>query len=344
MEKGRAAGPDTLVRLYSMTKPVTAIAAMILCERGQLSESDPVSKYLPEYAEALALDESGREVRCEREMTVADLFNMTAGLVYPGPDEAGTRIQAMFGDQGRSIARGQGWTTREVARQIARRPLAFQPGAHWRYGLEADVLGAVIEVASGKSLGVLLWEELFEPLGMRDTGFFVPEERLGRFAQLYKRVDGRLAIDPERHLGLTECLAPPAYEAGGAGLITSFNDYARFGRMLAGYGQLDGARILKEDTVRSLETDQLTNAQRKTLAFASSQGYGYGRLMRVCVDPSITTSPSDAGEFGWDGWTGVCMAVSARRNLFMMYLTQVSEGIDPGLMEALRTLVHDCLQ
>jgi CubicO group peptidase (beta-lactamase class C family) len=343
MEERRAAGPDTLLRLYSMTKPVTAIAAMILCDRGQLTESDPVSKYLPEYAFMKALDARGIEIGCERELTVADLLNMTAGMVYPGPDEVGTRIQAMFDAQHEAISKGQGYSTREVARQIALRPLQFQPGAHWRYGLEADVLGAVIEVVSGKTLGDFLREELFQPLGMRDTGFFVPSIKQYRFAQLYKREAGRLMIDQVRHLGLTECLAPPAYEAGGAGLISSFDDYGRFGRMLAGYGQLDGVRILREGTVRSFETDQLTDAQHKTLAFASSQGYGYGHLMRVCVDPRITTSPADTGEFGWDGWTGVYMAVNARRNLFLLYLTQVSEGIDPRLMEKLRTLVCEML-
>jgi CubicO group peptidase (beta-lactamase class C family) len=230
-----------------------------------------------------------------------------------------------------------------VARQIARCPLAFEPGAHWRYGLEADVLGAVIEAASGRTLGAFLRKELFGPLGMEDTDFYVPEGKRDRLADLYRRVGGRLEIDPDRHIGLTMCLAPPAFESGGGGLISTFNDYARFGRMLAGYGALDGVRILREETVRSFESDQLTGVQRKTLAFAASRGYGYGRLMRVCVDPSAATSPADRGEFGWDGWTGVYMAVSPRRNLFMLYLTQVSGGIHPDITDALRALVHGVL-
>ena len=343
MEEGHAAGADTLVRLYSMTKPVTAVAAMVLRDRGLLSESDPVSKYLPEYASAVALGPSGREEKCRREMTVADLLNMTAGMVYPGPDAAGARIQAMFDLQHEAISRGEGWTAREFARQVARRPLAFHPGEHWRYGLEADVLGAVIEAASGMPLGAFLRETVLTPLGMHDTGFFIPEGERSRFAQLYKRQKGRLAIDPVRHLGLTECLAPPAFEAGGAGLISTFDDYARFGRMLAGYGQLDGVRILRAETVRDFERDQLNDAQRETLSFPSSSGYGYGRLMRVCVDPGAASAPADVGEFGWDGWTGVFMAVSARRNLFMLFLTQVADGIGPGLTNELRALVHEVL-
>ena len=343
-EAGLAAGPETLVRLYSMTKPVTAVAAMALCDRGLLNESDPVSKYLPEYARLTALDEAGREVRCDREMLVRDLLNMTAGMVYPGPDAVGMRMQAMFDQQRRAIREGRGWTARQVAREIARRPLAFQPGAHWRYGLEADALGAVVEAASGRALGAFLREEIFAPLDMKDTAFCAPEDARGRLAQLYKRVDGRLEIDPDRHIGLTLGLTPPAFESGGAGLISTFNDYARFGRMLAGYGQLDGVRILREETVRSFEADQLNEGQRATLAFAASPGFGYGHLMRVCVDPSWATAPADQGEFGWDGWTGVYMAVSPRRNLFTLYLTQVSEGVDPDMTDALRALVYDWLQ
>ncbi len=341
MEKGIPAGPDTLLRLYSMSKPVTAVAAMVLCDRGLLKESDPVSKYLPEYDELRALDDAGRVVRCERGPTVADLLNMTAGMVYPGPDTAGMGMQRMFDAQHADIARGNAWTTRTVARQIAGYPLAFMPGAHWRYGLEADVLGAVIEVAAGKTLGEFLQTELFEPLGMKDTGFYVPQEKQARFGQLYKFADGRLQIDPDRHLGLTMCLTPPAFEAGGAGLISSYDDYAKFGRMLAGYGQLDGVRILKEETVRDFERDQLNDAQRRTLSFASCSGYGYGRLMRVCVDPAAATSPTNEGEFGWDGWTGVYMAVNARENRFMLFLTQVSEAMRPRLIENLRALAHE---
>ncbi len=344
MERNARAAPDTIVRLYSMTKPVTAVAAMILCERGLLSERDPVSRFLPEYADARVLNGRGGTEPVRRAMTVADLLNMTAGLVYPGPDEAGAPVQAMFDELSGAVSRGEGWTARAVARRVARCPLAFQPGAEWRYGLEADVLGAVIEAASGRTLGAFFREELFEPLQMRDTGFFVPEEKRSRFAQLYRRENGRLAVDPERHIGLTKCLEPPAFESGGAGLVSTFRDYARFGRMLAGYGQVDGVRVLQAETVRRFEKDQLTDAQRATLAFAASDGYGYGHLMRVCADPAKTTARAESGEFGWDGWTGVYMAANARKNLFFLYLTQVSEGIDASLTDALRNLVYDWLE
>ena len=343
-EAGLLPGPDTLVRLYSMTKPMTAVAAMALCEKGLLSEDDPVSKYLPEYGSLRALNEAGEAVPCAYEMKVRDLFNMTAGMAYPGPDAVAVSVQAMFDRQKAALGTGREWTTRDAAREIARCPLAFEPGTHWRYGLEADVLGAVVEAASGKAFGEFLRDEIFRPLGMEDTGFFVPEEKRSRFAQLYRTAGGRLEIDPDRHIGLTMCLTPPAFESGGGGLISSFNDYSRFGRMLAGYGQLDGVRILREETVRSFEADQLTDVQRSALAFASSKGYGYGRLMRVCVDPDVTASPATQGEFGWDGWTGVYMAVSARRNLFLLYLTQVSEGVYPDITDGLRTLAAECLR
>lgn len=339
MEARRPARRDTILRLYSMSKPVTAIAAMILAERGLLREDDPVAKYLPEYALARALGAAD----VGRPMTVRDLLNMTSGIVYPGEDGAGLAMEALFGELHADIARGEGWPLREVARRIAACPLAFEPGAHWRYGLSADVLGAVIETASGRALSSFLGDEIFSPLGMTDTGFFVPPEKRGRFAQLYRRAGARLEVDPDRHLGLTLCHEPPAFESGGAGLVSTFDDYARFGRMLAGYGQADGVRILREETVRSFEEDQLTNAQRQTLAFAGCEGHGYGRLMRVCVDPAAATSRAEAGEFGWDGWTGVYMSANARRGLFIMFMTQASDSIDATLMVRLRNLVYENL-
>ena len=339
MEARRPAARDTILRLYSMSKPVTAIAAMILVERGLLREDDPVAKYLPEYAHARALGAAD----AGRPMAVKDLFNMTSGIVYPGEDGAGLAMEALFGELHADIARGEGWPLREVARRIAACPLAFEPGAHWRYGLSADVLGAVIETASGRALSSFLGDEIFSPLGMTDTGFFVPPEKRCRFAQLYRRAGARLEVDPDRHLGLTLCHEPPAFESGGAGLVSTFDDYARFGRMLAGYGQADGVRILREETVRSFEEDQLTNAQRQTLAFAGCEGHGYGRLMRVCVDPAAATSRAEAGEFGWDGWTGVYMSANARRGLFIMFMTQASDSIDATLMVRLRNLVYENL-
>jgi len=339
IEARRPAGRDTILRLYSMSKPVTAVAAMVLVERGLLREDDPVAKYLPEYESARAIGSA----EAGRPMTVRDLLNMTSGLVYPGEDEAGLAMQALFDELHADIAHGAGWPLREVARRVAARPLAFEPGKRWRYGLSADVLGAVIEVASGRALSGFLEDEIFSPLGMSDTGFYVPEEKRGRFAQLYRRAGGGLEVDPDRHLGLTLCHEPPAFESGGAGLISTFDDYARFGRMLAGYGQADGVRILREETVRSFEVDQLTDAQRQTLAFAGCEGHGYGRLMRVCVDPAAATSRAEAGEFGWDGWTGVYMSVNARRGLFILFLTQASNAIDASLMVRLRNLVYENL-
>ncbi|WP_373213236.1 serine hydrolase domain-containing protein [Ruminococcus sp. 5_1_39BFAA] len=324
-ERGIPMGRDSVCRIYSMTKPVTAAAAWILKERGLLDFSMPVEKYLPEFAHMQVL-EGTHVVPAKRSILIEDLLSMTSGLVYPDADEAGRRMEEQFEDIENAIRAGRGFSTREVLGKIAGVPLCAQPGTQWRYGLSADVLGGVIQEVSGKSLAEFFLEEIFEPLEMRDTAFYVPEEKQGRFAQLYKRTGpGACGIDRKRHLGLTMCLEPPAFQSGGAGLVSTIEDYSHFACMLAAGGVWKGKRILSEETVEAFSRNMLPTELLGTISFAHMKGYGYGNLMRVNLGRGESFSTECPGEFGWDGWTGPYFTVDRNKQKVFLFMVQVSD-------------------
>lgn len=258
----------TIFRLFSMTKPVTAAAAMMLVERGELDLRDEVSQYLPAFREQTVWNPDGEPLPLERETTIYDLLNMTSGIPYPenweGCSPSGMLMDGLFRELKETQAKGQRLTTREWIERIARIPLAFQPGERWMYGLSADVLGAVIEVVTGKRYGDFLRKEIFEPLGMADTGFFVPQNKLGRFAQNYVWNEEKKALEIYTDCNLGEYYGPDvSFESGGAGLVSTMEDYSRFARMLLQGGVYDGVRILGEKTVRFMGQDRLSPSRRE---------------------------------------------------------------------------------
>lgn len=237
-EKGEAIRRDHIYRLYSMSKPVTGAAAMILFEQGKLDLAEPVSSYLPAFSGQM-VEENGRLVPAEREVTVKDLLGMTSGLVYNGnPGPAGEYATEVFNQVDERLLTAQAMTTVEIAEALGRGPLKFHPGTSWLYGTSADVLGAVIEAASGMTFGTFLEKNLFGPLGTKDTGFFVPEEKKGRLAAAYRLDEnGELVRYEENHLGIINAMdRQPAFESGGAGLVSTIDDYARFAQMLLNEG------------------------------------------------------------------------------------------------------------
>ncbi|MDU7710441.1 MAG: serine hydrolase domain-containing protein [Clostridium sp.] len=337
-EEARPVRRDTIFRLYSMSKPVAAVAVMILAERGLLDLDAPVCRYLPEYERMYVLgDETPYTI------TVRQLLNMTAGIVYPDEDAAGQEMTGLFEDIHAHIRDGAGYSTREVVKKIAEKPLANVPGSAWRYGLCADVLGAVIEVVSGMTLGAFYKKEIFEPLGMADTGFYVPREKWGRLAQLYRQEETengvKLAVEEERTLGLTKCLEQPAFESAGAGLLSTADDSARFCMMLANQGILDGVRILKAETVEQFMQNQLGETQTESIYFEHMKGYGYGNLMRVLLDENASPIGGKQGEFGWDGWAGAYMAVDAKKQTVFLFMVQVSAYSNWPLNRAIREIL-----
>lgn len=334
----------TIYRLYSLSKPVAAVAAMLLAEQGRLDLLRPVDAYLPEFQEMKVWTPNGL-IKSERPVRVQDLLNMTAGIVYPDEDGPGRFMQEAFDDIQRKTDTEEAYSTREVMGIIAGQPLAFQPGENFRYGLCADVLGGVIEVITGQKLSVFYQKNIFDRLDMGDTGFYVPKEKQNRLAELYckkETPEGTVLLpDRKRHLGLGYGLVPPAFESAGAGLYATLEDYAHFANMLAAKGVYKNRRILSEKTVELFGVNQLGESQRQDLwkSFTHLKGFGYGNLMRVHMEPGISGMNAPAGEFGWDGWSGPYCSIDLSSQTVVLYMTQISAYSGWELIGKIKNLV-----
>lgn len=345
-ETGRKIERDTIFRMYSQTKPITAVAAMMLMERGLLDFYAPVSEFLPSFAQ-MCVAKGGERIPCTRQILVNDLLNMTSGLVYPDKGtEAGRAADKVFQEVCSRLHSKEPMTTRELADKLSVCPLSFEPGSSWAYGTSADVLGAVIEVVSGKRLSEFMREEIFEPLGMKDTAFWVPKEKQSRLAKAYETVEkenGRkeLVLYTGDNLAVCNDMAnPPAYEAGGAGLASTLDDYSRFAAMLLNEGALDGMQILKPKTVEFFRSGELLPAQQDSFRnWMGLEGYSYGNLMRVCKNPSQSGMMTRKGEYGWDGWLGMYFANFPEEKMTILMGTQKKDGGTFGLTRKLRNVI-----
>lgn len=343
-ERGYPMKRDTIIRLYSMSKPVTAAAVMILAERGDLDLWDPVSKYLPCFAGQKVWDDGRGEIRAEREVTIYDLLNMTSGITYPDEaTEPGRRMGALVEKLVAARERGERVNTQAYMREIASVPLVFQPGDRWMYGFSADVLGGVVEAVYGKTFGTFLREEIFEPLDMADTGFFVPKEKQERFAQAYEWTENGLVPHTGAHLG-EYYREDVAFESGGAGLVSTLDDYARFASMLVQGGTYNGKRILGRKSVDFMARNHLTERQARSLDWDSVRGYGYGCLMRVLADAGAAGSNASPGEFGWDGWTGNYVTMDRKEDLVFLYFIQLCGAGTTPLVRKLRMVTYGALE
>lgn len=332
---------DTIVRLYSMTKPVTSAAAMILLDRGQLDLFDKVSWYIPGFRNQTVLNENGR-FPVQNEVCIKDLLDMTSGLAYPDRNyPAGAVMQDLYDKICEEVAAGHPTDTMGYANRIGQQPLAFQPGEKWMYGTSADVLGAVIEAVSGKRFGDFLRDELFEPLGMVDTDFWVPEEKLGRFAENYEERDGKLVPCLWQHLGLTYlCRKPPEFQSGGAGLCSTMDDYAAFAECLLNEGEYHGRRILSRNAVRYMTMNQLTEQQLVPLNWEQHVGCGYGNLMHVATDERKAGIATREGEYSWDGWLGCYWANDPKNGYTFMYFVQRCGGLGGRPLRMIKQIVY----
>ncbi len=338
---------DTIFRLYSMSKPVTATGAMVALEKGLICLDDPVSKYLPEYGELKVYEKDGSVRPAKTEMTVKQLLTMTSALCYPNVDTpTGFDMCKVFDAAKEKLLKGEPTSTREYCRQIAAVPLDFDPGQRWAYGLSADVLGCIIEVAAGCSFGEFMKRELFEPLEMADTGFFVPEEKRERLAQWYLKDEntGKLNVFCDVYLGVGDYREYPGctgFESGGAGLVSTMEDYSHLAQMIASGGVYKGKRILKQETIELMSSNHLTQAQSIGFDWDSAKGHGYGFLMRVLQKPEEANTHATAGEFGWDGWTGTYVTMNPEKELVLIYLIQrVASGTTPEVLE-IKNAVYD---
>ena len=318
IEKKVPISDETIFRIASMSKVITVAGIMQLYEQGLFKMWDPVSEYLPGFKNpkvAVEKADGSCEIRdAKSEVTMRQLFTMTSGVPYAGEENAAARIrrekEKEFLAAGNSIPQ-----TVDYCNWVGSLPLSFDPGDHWMYGFSIDVLGAVIEVLSGKTLGEYLKENIFDPLDMTDTGFFVPAEKQDRIATIYHI---RENMRPEERKYAAE---KPAFESGGGGLFSTLHDYSRFAQMLLHKGTLDGVRILGRKTVDLISTDHLTPEQQATHNWDSQRGYGYGLGVRVMTNPEIAGINGSTGEWGWDGAFGNWFCVDPKENLTCVYFT-----------------------
>ena len=309
---------NTIFPFASMSKVVTAAGVMRLYEQGLFKMWDPVSEYLPGFKNPKVAKEkpdgSYEIVDAKNEVTLRQLFTMTSGVPYGWADTAAGRIRIEKEKEWQESGKPMPGAV-EYANLVGQLPLSFEPGERWMYGFSIDVLGAIVEVLSGKTLGEYLKENIFDPLGMQDTGFFVPPEKLDRVATLYHINEGLKA--EERWYETTK----PEFESGGGGLYSSVHDYSRFAQMLLHGGTLDGVRILGRKTVDLISTDHLTPEQRKGSTWDTQRGYGYGLGVRVMTNPELAGINGSVGEWGWDGAFGNWFCVDPKENLTCVYLT-----------------------
>ncbi len=335
---------DTIFRLFSMTKPMTAAAAMILIQQGLLDVFAPVSRYLDGFAHQQVATAMGT-TPVRQQMTIKDLLNMTSGLVYPGEgNPAEKQMRYLFAQVKRKLENDQPTSTVEFANLIGRQPLAFHPGESWQYGTSSDVLGAIIERVSGMPFSLFLKRELFEPLQMVDTGFYVPNEKIHRFSRLYQMKDGRLQVFPHNHLGLNDYMTPPVFESGGAGLVSTIDDSLRFCRMMLGRGKLDGTRVLSESAIDFMTHNQLSSVQRQGFQWDSLRGFGYSCYMRVMENPSQSPTFGSVGEYGWDGWTGTYFTIDPVHEMILIVMMQKTDAGTTELVRKLRNIVFSGLE
>ncbi len=318
--------PETIVRMYSMTKAVTGVAAMILYEEGRFSLTDPLSKYLPEFANMRvaheATDATGKRifytVPVEHPITVRDLFRHTTGLDYAGPkDEGGEPAYKKLGIMGGAPL--VSFDLAEAVKRMATAPLNDEPGTKFRYGYSIDVLGRLVEVVSGTTLDKFFDERIFRPLEMKDTAFYVPEEKWNRLATLYRPKEGG---GIERFTGSAQesYKKKPALLLGGAGLVSTLDDYARFCQMLLNDGQLDGARILSRKSVELMRSDHLGNLGRAGLL---TEGEGFGLTFAVNLGPGKSSTVGSQGEYRWGGAAGTSFWIDPKEHLIGVFLIQV---------------------
>jgi len=347
IESQKPISRDTIFRLYSMTKPVTGAAAMILMQRGEIDLLHPVAKYLPGFKNQMVVSEGGT-VPANREVTLFDLLSMTSGLSYGDGETAhGRSIQQFFAELTARMDSDKPMTTVEAANKFGQCGLAFQPGEHWQYGTSADVMGAVIEVVSGKSFGQFLQDEIFAPLGMKDTGFFVPAEKQHRLATTYRCTDDGIKKFSNSTLGISVRMEKsPALESGGAGLVSTVDDYMRFTQMLMNKGMLDGVRILSPKTVEYFTSPQIlphhiTEMESRWPGILN--GFSYGNFMRIrnCGERGVVIGSK--GEYGWDGALGVYCLNSPKDDLSIVYMIQRAGSGTIELTRRVRNIVYSAI-
>ena len=336
---------DTIFRAFSMTKPVTGVAMMILYEQGKWLPSDPISKFIPEFAHlkvCKGVDAAGNMILEEpvHPPTMQELLTHTAGFVYGY--FGNTPVDKAYKKAGVMESK----TLQEFIDKLSKIPLAYQPGSQWVYSASMDIQGYIIEKLSGQSLPDFMQEHIFMPLGMKDSGFYVPADKLNRFATMYRSDEkGQLVSVPSYHREFTE---QPTMPSGGGGLVTTAEDYYRFAQMLANEGELNGVRILSPASVHLMSSNHLA-PKLLTGEFGIGvqimrPGLGYGYDCAVEFNPAEANLPDGRGTFFWDGAAGTWFWIDPANDVIFVGMIQRLLGPDSPNVEYLsRPLVYQAL-
>lgn len=354
-EAGRAMAGDTIVRIASMSKAITSVAVMILVDEGKVSLDDPVAKFLPEFAHPTVLvarDGHGDDahpfeiVPAKGQITIRQLLTHTSGLTYRfagRPHLAELYVRAGVSD---GLVETPG-TIGDNAWRIAQVPLLHEPGTAWEYSLSIDVLGRVVEVASGATLADFFRSQIFGPLGMDDTYFLLPEAKRGRLAAVYEPTDDGLRRydgEPEQRGPLVYSATYPVwddgtYYSGGAGLVSTLDDYAAFLQMLLNRGELGDVRLLKPETVDAMTTDQLGGLEMPDWGHGDGFGYGFG----VVTEDAAGDAPWAVGSYSWGGFFFTYFWVDPRNQLIGVLFTQTYPSGGLPLREEFRRLTYEAI-
>jgi CubicO group peptidase (beta-lactamase class C family) len=336
IEKGATMTPDTIFRIASQSKAVTSVAVMMLVEEGAVRLNDPLSKFLPAYAKTSVITPSG-PVPAKRAITIRDLLTHTAGIGY-GANMAeklyrdANLFMWYFADKDEPLAAS--------IDRLATLPFDAQPGEKYVYGFNTDILGRVVEAASGLSLDEFFRTRIFEPLKMNDTHFFLPREKAGRLAAAYYHgPDGRVKRSPDKgREGQGEYIEGPRRNfSGGAGLLSTAFDYGRLLQMLLNGGALDGVRLLSPAAVAAMTTNQ-------TGSLYTEPGMGFGLGFSVVEDIGAVGRLASLGEFGWGGAYHTNYWVAPAEGVVALFMTQVMPARDSDIHEKFRTLVYQSLE
>lgn len=340
---------DTIFRIYSMTKPITSVALLMLLERGAVALGDPVHRYIPAW-ENLRVYRYGRYPNfvtepAARPMTVRDLLTHTSGLSYHIMER--TPVDDAYRQVGIGSTAG---TLRDMVEKLATLPLEFSPGTRWSYSVATDIVGYLVEVISGQRFDDYLRTQIFEPLGMIDTSFTVPADKLGRFAACYVRSPGSTEATLTDDPADSPYARPRTMLSGGSGLVSTAADYFRFAEMLRRGGELDGKRILGPRTIAYMTTNHLAGGQElASLAppgiFSETRydGVGFGLGVHVVVDPVRAQVPTSVGEYGWGGLASTAFWVNPAEELVVVFLTQLIPSSTFDFRGSLKAIIHGAI-
>jgi len=349
LEANKPMQPDTIFRIYSMTKPIVSVALMMLYEEGLFHLHDPVSSFIPEFKNLKVMVPGSTHnhiglTNMEREVTIRDLLTHTSGLSYGNDEDSPVDALYREAELADSLLRLR-QPLPEMAQKLSGLPLAHQPGSQWRYSIATDVIGYLVELISGMSLDTFLEEKILKSLRMDDTAFYVPPEKIDRLAAMYGRTE-------ESHLGLVDGPAtspwtnPQYHPSGGAGLVSTNSDYMRFTQMLLNKGELDGTRLLGCKTIALMTANHLPpELIPLQMGVSTLHGYGFGLGFRVMTDVAQSAMLGSAGEYGWSGAAYTYFWIDPKEELIGIFMSQFfpSRDLTTPIRDTFRVLAYQAL-